>query len=398
VEDAVGNAVGDAPIDSRWDDDTFLDELRAQTDVTADETVAALVRDGGVAAVNRIFATLRADDRELPADAPAPLRDFIAATEAPLPDLDFDRLQRGGDVFLRHGFSAAIVLLLDSLPQGYSAPCLSRLLTISDDLGTHPYKRLMGVLQLLVDISQARAFTPGGRATVQAQKMRLLHAGVRLQAHRFRPDYQRRFGLPVNHEDMLATSMGFSWLVISGLRTLGASLRPEEEEDLYYLWYGFSRMMGIHPPGRPDDDHYVPRTVAEAEIFYDAYARRQYAAAEDNPDGVMLSRVNLKMVEDLLPRWTRWLGLGILPRLVMTRLLGEDGMERVGIPAVTGHRFLGGGLGLVLRTCQRLTDDCPGHLAERLGRLAFQEMIDVSRGGEVTFCVPVNLEELHSLA
>lgn len=390
--------MGEAVIDSRWNDDTFLDELRRQADVAADETVAALVREGGVDAVNQIFATLRADDQEIPADAPAPFRDFVAATEAPLPDLDFDRLQRGGDVFLRHAFSAAIVLLLDSLPQGYSAPCLSRLLTISDDLGTHPYKRLMGVLQLLVDISQARAFAAGGRATVAAQKMRLLHAGVRFQTPRFRPDFQRRFGVPVNHEDMLATAMGFSFLVISGLRTLGASLRPDEEEDFYHLWYGFSRMMGIHPQGRPEDDHYVPRTVAEAEIFYEAYARRQYAAAADNPDGVMLARANLAMVEDLMPRWTRWLGLGILPRLVMTRLLGEDGMERVGIPAVAGHRFLGWSLGLVLSIFQRLSDDFPGHLAERLGRLVFQDMIDVSRGGEVTFCVPVNLEELHSLA
>jgi hypothetical protein len=383
---------------SRWSDDSFLDALRRQTDPLADGTVAALERDHGIAEVNRIFATLHADARAIPADAPLPFRAFVEATRAPLPDLDLGRLDRGGAVFLRHGFSMAVVLLLSSIPQGYAAPSMTNLLTVSNDLGAHPYKRLMGVLQLLVDISQARAFRPDAAATVGAQKMRLLHAGVRHVVPRFRPQHREKYGPPVNHEDMLAVIMGFSWVVIEGLRTLGAGLGAEEEEDYYYLWFTFARMMGIHPDGRPHDASWVPATVEEAATFYRAYARRNYVDAADNPDGVMLSRVNLAMVESFVPGWARWFGIGLLPRLVMTELLGPDGVRRVGLPPLAGHRFLCGLFSLLLRLFQGLADGLPGHLGERLGRLVFQGMIDMSRGGEVTFLVPDSLAAMRRLA
>lgn len=385
-------------IESRWSDDRFLDSLRRQTDPLADSTVAALEREGGIAAVNRIFKTLHADENDIPHDAPAPFRAFVEATRAPLPDLDQARLTRGGAVFLRHPFSAAVVLLLASLPAGYSAPCLSRILSVSGDLGAHPYKRLMGVLQLLVDISQARAFRPGGAATIAAQKMRLLHAGVRRVVPKYRPEYEVAHGAVVNHEDMLATIMGFSFLVIRGLRELGAGLEHSEEEDFYYLWHTFARMMGIHPEGHRADASLVPATVAEAAEFYAAYARRHYVAAEANPDGVALSRINLAMVKSLVPWWARLLGLGILPRLLMSELLGEEGMRRVDIRPVTGHRFLGATFAKLLRVLQKISDHGPSHLGERFGRLVFQDMIDVSRGGEVNFLVPDSLAAMRELA
>lgn len=384
--------------ESRFSDDRFLDSLRRQTDALADAAVAELERDGGMPAVNRIFATLHADDRAIPDDAPAPFRAFVAATRAPLPDLDLARLDRGGAVFLRHGVSAAVVLLLSSLPQGYAAPSMTNILTVSNDLGAHPYKRLMGVVQLLVDISQARAFRPDGAATVAAQKMRLMHAGVRRVVPRYRPGHEEKYGPCVNHEDMLAVIMGFSWVVIDGLRTLGAALTPAEEEDFYYLWFVFARMVGIHPDGRPEDPSLVPATLAEAAAFYAAYSRRNYVDASANPAGVKLSRINLAMIEGMIPWWARLLGVGLLPRLVMTELLGADALRRVGIPPRTGHHLLCAVFSGMLRIFQRLADDAPGHLAERLGRLVFQGMIDTSRGGEVTFLVPDSLAAMRRLA
>ena len=45
----------------------------------------------------------------------------------------------------------------------------------------------MGVVQLLVNISDADAFQPSGRAIVTARKLRLLHAGVRSMTGRHSP-------------------------------------------------------------------------------------------------------------------------------------------------------------------------------------------------------------------
>ena len=75
--------------------------------------------------------------------------------------------------------------------------------------------------------------------------------------------------MPVNHEDMLATIMGFSWLLIDGVRRLDLPLGHDEAEDLYYLWRVFALLMGIHPPGRPHDDSLIPPTIADAAAFYD---------------------------------------------------------------------------------------------------------------------------------
>jgi hypothetical protein len=157
-----------------------------------------------------------------------------------------------------------LVLLASSLPRGYAAPCLCEILSISRDLERHPYGRLMGVVQLLINISDADAFDGTGRAVVTARKLRLLHAGVRSIAERYRPGYQARYGVPVNHEDMLATIMGFSLLLIDGIRRLRLPLADEEAEDLYYLWRTFAVLMGIHPEGRPQDDSLVPATLADA--------------------------------------------------------------------------------------------------------------------------------------
>lgn len=383
-------------VEAKWSDDSFLDGLSSQGDALADSTVARLEAEHGVEEVNRIFKTMHASESAIPEGAPAAFREFAAATRSLPSGLDFDRLRRGGDVFLEHAFSAAVVLLASSLPAGYSAPRLSRILTISGDLDKHPYQRLMGVLQLLVNISVPKSFREDGEAVVMAQKMRLLHAGIRTVVPRFRPDFADKYGVPVSHEDMLATIMGFSWLVIDGLRVLDVRLTPEEEGDFYYLWRTYAQMVGIHPEGRPESCDYVPQSVEDAATFYGSYCRRHYVSAAENPDGVRLSKENLAMLQDLIPGPLKLLGFRALPRVLMLELLGEEGMARTGVRPALAHGFAKSVFERALRLVQGAMEDAPSHLGERLGRLVFQEMIDKSRG-EVTFLVPDSLAAMRKL-
>ncbi len=372
---------------TQWSDDRFLDSLRQQGDPEADQAVARLLAEHGVMAANRIFPLLKADDSPLPADAPEAFREFMAATGGLPPGIDGERLTRGGQVFLRHALPSSLVLLASSLPRGYAAPCLCEILSVSRDLQQHPYDRLMGVLQLLVNISTPAAFTPQGRAVVTAQKLRLLHAGVRTLVPRFRPGYEERHGLPVNHEDMLATIMGFSFLVIDGLRRLRLALSAEEEEDFYYLWRIYSQLMGIHPDGQPEDASLIPGNVAEAEEFYNAYVRRQDTAAAANPYGVVLTTDNVGMMVSLLPRRLRWLGFGAAPRVAMAELMTPEELARVGVSPTAGHALTKGLLSLVLHLVQGFQDVAP--FSSRLATLMFQGMIDLDRGGQVNFKIPV---------
>ena len=66
---------------------------------------------------------------------------------------------------------------------------------------------------------------------LEAQKLRALHAGVRRIVRHRLTDYEKRFGRPVNQEQMLATISGFSFETVRGLRQLGAGLSRKQEED-----------------------------------------------------------------------------------------------------------------------------------------------------------------------
>lgn len=169
------------------------------------------------------------------------------------------------------------------------------------------YRRLLGVLQMVIDVVGIGAFSPLGKAIATAQKLRLLHAGVRQIALARLPTYPEQHGLPCNQEDMLATIMGFSLCVIQGWRQLGNHIDPQSEEDYLYLWMVFGEMMGIQPT-------YLPKTVAEASEFYRGYETRQMRSRNDNPQGEVLAKHTLDMMTALLPAWMRRLGFDVLPQ------------------------------------------------------------------------------------
>ena len=388
------------PDPARWSDSAFLDRLRADGDAAADATLRELLEEGGEAevdAVSQIFRLMSANHQPLPADAPAPFVAFVNGTCEPPSWMDPARIERGEAVYLRHAFTISLVLLAKSLPEGYSAPTLTHILQISGNLEHHPYSRLMGVLQMIVNVCN-HGFQGGCRAIVTAQKLRLLHAGVRHVADKVVPGYRERFGFPVNHEDMLATIMGFSWLVIEGLQRLKVDLTDEEAEDLYYLWRVFAQQMGIHPAGAPDDPTYVPESLAAAKTFYKLYGERHFTGPEENPEGVILTRHNLTMMQELIPRPLRWLGLGALPAIYMEALMTPEARARVGVPPVRHHHLMKAIFLWLPRVFQSLEDKVSPHAAEHFGAVVFQRMIDRNRGGEVTFLIPDSVSEMLELA
>jgi hypothetical protein len=385
---------------TRWSDDAFLDALRAQVDGQADEAARRLHDDGDTRKTRALFRHLVFNDDRLPEDAPPELRAFFDATRALPPGVDPDRLVRGQQVWMKHAFPAALVLLAKSLPEGYAAPSFGEILSVSGDLERHPYLRLLGVLQMVVNVSSPGSFGPRGKAITTAQKMRLLHAALRVHVV---PQQRKHFdvarlGPPINKEDMLATVMGFSYLVVDGLQILGAPLSAAEAEDLYYVWRVFAQLVGIHPEGSPESADYVPAGVAEAGEFYAAYRRRHYVDAARNPKGVVLAHDNLRMLEDLLPRWWRLVGLGAVPRIYMQDLIGAEGCARVGIAPVFGHALLKAALLRLVRLSHRTIDVLPPRLDESVSQHLFQGMINRSWDGEVTFLVPDSVKDVRRLA
>ncbi len=407
---------------TKWSDDAFLDDLRRLGDAEAEACVAQLSPNDDLA---WLFRQMDANVAPVPADAPEPIRRFFAEVGSTLPQVggaavDQARLDRGAAFFLTRAFPSALILLARSIPEGYAAARLTAILTISDELKHHPYRRLLGVLQMLINVNARRAFEPSGKAIITAQKMRLLHAGIRRLVPRYRPEYHTKFGTPVSLEDMLATIMGFSLLVVEGLQALRVPFTTAEAEDYYYVWRVYAQLVGIHPPQRPSDSSYVPADLTEAAEFYRSYARRSFVAAAENPAGVVLARADLDMITDLMPqglivrrleRAIAWMfgldkaraRLNIMPRVYAQTLMGRERCQLVEVrpvPLLFVTKLVLWYVPHLWAMMWRLFDRTSAGqtMHEVLTRTVFQGMIVLEHGGEVTFSIPQTVAQARALA
>jgi hypothetical protein len=385
----------------RWTNE-FLDKLRNEGDDLADEHLARLIKDGEIDLIQDVFKKMNSNDDE-PLHNQFPVLDnFFEQTQKLPSHTDFARIRKGEEMFARNAFPAALVLLTKSLPEGYAAPNLSIILNISKNLEQHAYRRLLQVMQMLLNVAALRGFEDGGRAVITAQKLRLLHAGIRHISYEQRKGYIEKYGKPVNHEDMLATIMGFSLLVIYGLRSLKCAMTPQEEEDYYYMWQIFALMMGIHPAGQPESMAYIPESVKDAGLFYKAFAERHYRAAAENPDGVQLTHANLTMLKKLIPTFFRLIGFGFAPQIYTYHLLGAEAAKRVGIHNRGGKSLLKLILfnlpAVVLKLNNLFFSIHHYHTTHHyLGELVFQNMINNKFGHEITFTVPDTLSDVKKM-
>jgi hypothetical protein len=441
-------AAGPAPDASRaprWSDPAWLDTLRAHGDPPADACAVALKASGVPSAVTRrVIAQMKGNDRRLPADAPAPLRDFFEASyrfcpRCGTPELpawvDRDRVIRGQQAFMERSLPAVLVMLCKSLPEGYAAPSMAKILNMSGDLKARPFHRLMGTLQLLLDVTAPNSFERMGLGAIAAQEMRLLHAGVRTNVApevlgaAGLADFRARFGAPINQEDMAGTIIGFSLLVVDGLATLGLPLEPQVAEDYYYVWRVFAHGMGLRAPGVPDDADAMPRSLDEARAFYRAY-QRHYVGPTDhgdgwraraeaaNPDGVALADAHVRMLGRFVAgqdagrnaaspdehdatgffgHLAEDAGLHAAAKYVHL-LIGDAACARIGVARQERSHLLGSLLAKVPQWWERLWDHADPGVHVAASEWLFGKLVRGTYGQGVVFPVPLTVDDLHRLA
>jgi hypothetical protein len=175
---------------TKWSDAAFLDTLRDASDPLANACARDLPRDQTLA---YLFTKMRTD-AQLPDETEFP-QAFATFLRSARPSLELDdltageyaKLRRGQEVFLTNALPASLVLLSKSLQEGYQAPRLSKILMMSGALDAQTYRRVLGVLQMLVKVSTPGSFEPkltsavlpSSDAGLEAIKVRLMHAGLR---------------------------------------------------------------------------------------------------------------------------------------------------------------------------------------------------------------------------
>ncbi|MEQ8581430.1 MAG: oxygenase MpaB family protein [Marinoscillum sp.] len=226
---------------------------------------------------------------------------LVRQFDMPDPDVVY-HLNSGARFFERYCMEILTILGLYSLPYCYAGANGVRVLMQSRKIRENPELRLIETAQFVFDVCRVDAFTPQGGGLASILKVRLMHAAARYYA-----SHSIRDETPINQEDMLATMLSFSLIVIRGLRKIGVSVDKITAEEYYQLWVYIGGLMGIRK-------EYLPQNMQSASVLERGIRRREFKKSEG---GVELTKVLVAYLSSMGVK-------GISPESLMYYLLGEN--------------------------------------------------------------------------
>ena len=363
---------------ARWND-AQLDAMRQTQDPVADPVVAALFAAGQVDAVNSLIKTLVENDGLPPAALPASVAAYLAATGG-LPDwADPVKIAAGERVFWRYGPAIIAALTCYALPFCYAGRKGVQVLALTARLTSNPERRVIETAQMVVDVMRPGGLGAVGSGIRTAQKVRLMHAGVRCLISRY-PGWKPEFDLPINQEDLAGTLLSFSSITLDGLERLGYVLSSDEREGYLHAWKVVGHILGIRPEMLPTDN-------ADAAALAARIASRQFAACEE---GQYMTRALVQMLQHVVPGDL----FDAVPEILMRHFLGDRTADMLAIAPARAADILLGPLELLTRAGSTLVHSSSklARLHERFGRALIEGIVLVGRGGKrIPFTVPTEL-------
>jgi hypothetical protein len=363
---------------ARWSD-AQLDAMRQTQDVVADPVVAALFAAGQVDAVNSLMKTLVENDG-LPPDAlPPSVAAYLSATSG-LPDwADPTKIAAGERVFWRYGPAIIAVLTCYALPFCYAGRKGVQVLALTARLRTNPTRRIVETAQMVVDVMRPGGLGAVGSGIRTAQKVRLMHAGVRCLIGQY-PGWKPEFDLPINQEDLAGTLVSFSSITIDGLQRLGYALANDEIEGYLHAWKVVGHILGIHPEMLPVD--YADASALSARI-----AARQFAACDE---GRYMTSALVEMLQHIVPGDL----FDAVPELLMRHLLGDHTADILAVAPQPAADILMRPLQLLLHAGSTVVHSSNEltRVHELFGRALIEGIMLVGRGGKrIPFTIPTEL-------
>ncbi|MEB2775325.1 oxygenase MpaB family protein [Algoriphagus sp. D3-2-R+10] len=226
-----------------------FDRLRSIQDPLADQLVSLLI-------LNPELITLINTWSEIPdkieKSYPKEFQDFFNfyLTQDDIPE---EVLVKGQKIFDKKGDLYLSMLGFYSLPYAYAfgdgAEVLVRSKRILSDIG----RRLGETGSFILDIFEPRAFLTKKKAFLTCAKVRLIHAFSRYFISHYAPDWDDRFGKPINQEDLIGTNLSFSLIVIRGWKKMGFKVETAEVDVIMKYWKWIGRLMGIQETYWPEN-------------------------------------------------------------------------------------------------------------------------------------------------
>ena len=304
---------------------SFLDKV----DGLADDVVESIE---GTPGGWRMFDTAARLGVDRVQGAPASFRALFDQVEHVPMWVDWETVDRGGEVLLRAGPLGGIVLALKSLVLGYTSPAGNKPLVFSGRLEEQAPRRLNETARFVQATITPGSMRPRGEGWQITLKVRLIHAHVRRMILRSGKWDAAAWGAPINQHDQVGTSLLFSVILLRGLRQLGMRIARRDAEAYVHLWRWSGYLMGIDPELLPATEAEGIRIgdVLEATIGQpDEDARRLTKALIESPLRVARTRI-----EKLNARRLVHFSTG------MVRALNGDAMaDALGLPR-TSWRYM----------------------------------------------------------
>ena len=355
-----------------------------RVDDVADAAVEGITRDGGGG-----FSLLtRALDHGIDAvpGAPDGLRALFAQVDRVPAWVDWDVVDRGGELLRRAGPLGGIVLGAKSLVHGYASPAGNKPLVFSGRLKEMAARRLNESARFVQAVTAPSGLTRWSDGFKISVKVRLMHAQVRrmiLSSGRWRTD---DWGLPINQHDLSATSLLFSQSVVVGLRQLGLRISSDEADSYIHLWRYASWLMG-------GEIELLPASEVEAMRLVELIEATQGAADEDSR-ALTRALMEAPLIEVKTEKGRRWAERRAAFGYAMAReLVGPTVAEQLALP-ITPWRFTIPPIKALVSAMEVVRELSP--IAHRtaidMGTRYWQRVVEVGLGGAtVEFGLPQRL-------
>ncbi|CAO3565595.1 unnamed protein product [Mortierella alpina] len=309
-----------------------LEPLRNLGDLLSDETLAALEIKPGEDALEALLAYTAQPSEKQKSLAPQQLLTQVMT----VPDwVDWDRIQRGRQVYWRYYLIIKFVLIHLALAGGTSMLKTSNVMYSTGHLyGKYTKQRIAETADFLQDVfNSLENLQPGsGPGWKSIVRIRFLHSGVRarfLKPSREHPKHYNveEYGVPINQEDLLGVLFGLSSLMWRSMEVrLGVYMTTQEREDYLHLWRYVAYMIGV------DDILRVTETPERADAYLESM--RLHLSDPHAESGRLLST----WARNLYPRSKK--AFGLLDRYnlhmaISEQLMGPELWKMHELPSAT---------------------------------------------------------------
>ena len=361
----------------------LLDRMRQVGDPPADQVVAALADQGQIESVNQLMHNLVYNDMPPPDSLSPVVRDYFDTTDDLPSWADPAKIRAGQDFFDRFGPQIAMVLNTYSLPMSYAARKGVQVLYRTAQLYTNAKRRVVETSQMIIDVMQEGGLERGGYGVRSAQKVRLMHAGVRHLLLNHDPlTWDPAWDLPINQEDMAGTMVTFNAMVLDGLMRLGIDVTEEQKESYTHAWNAVGHIMGVLP-------ELIPANFDEAVTLGETIFGRQQGYSVE---GEEMMQALLECMQYATPG-TLFDGF---PITLMRFFMGDAVCDEFHLPKPDWTRHVIRPLKFLFSVSDDVGDTVKpiAQLSEVFGRKLLEGYCFFERGGERSpFNIPVQLRE-----